>query len=102
MLILLSPLLLAIAAAVRLSSPGPILFRQRIGRDGRRFEMLKFRSMELQPPTPEPTPNNVLTLPTDIGRAASRASTGAPAPAPSSAAPPWTSCRSSSTCCAAT
>ena len=55
MLILLSPLLLAIAAAVRLSSPGPILFRQlRIGRDGRRFEMLKFRSMELQPPTPEP------------------------------------------------
>jgi exopolysaccharide biosynthesis polyprenyl glycosylphosphotransferase len=68
MLILLSPLLLAIAAAVRLSSPGPILFRQlRIGRDGRRFEMLKFRSMELQPPKPEPTPNNVLTLPTDIG-----------------------------------
>ena len=29
--------------------------------------MLKFRSMELQPPKPEPTPNNVLTLPTDIG-----------------------------------
>jgi exopolysaccharide biosynthesis polyprenyl glycosylphosphotransferase len=42
----LAPLLLAIAAAVKLSSPGPVLFRQlRIGRDGRAFEMLKFRSM---------------------------------------------------------
>jgi exopolysaccharide biosynthesis polyprenyl glycosylphosphotransferase len=42
----LAPLLLAIAAAVKLGSPGPILFRQpRIGRDGREFEMLKFRSM---------------------------------------------------------
>ena len=46
----------------------PILFRQlRIGRDGRRFEMLKFRSMALAPPQPEATPDNVLTLPTDIG-----------------------------------
>jgi exopolysaccharide biosynthesis polyprenyl glycosylphosphotransferase len=42
----LAPLLLAITAAVKLGSPGPVLFRQRrIGRDGREFEMLKFRSM---------------------------------------------------------
>jgi lipopolysaccharide/colanic/teichoic acid biosynthesis glycosyltransferase len=35
-----------IAAAVKLTSPGPVLFRQkRIGRDGREFEMLKFRTM---------------------------------------------------------
>jgi exopolysaccharide biosynthesis polyprenyl glycosylphosphotransferase len=41
-----SPLLVAIAIAIKLGSPGPVLFRQlRIGEDGRPFEMLKFRSM---------------------------------------------------------
>jgi exopolysaccharide biosynthesis polyprenyl glycosylphosphotransferase len=44
--ILLSPLLAGVAAAVWLTSAGPILFRQqRIGRDGSRFELLKFRTM---------------------------------------------------------
>jgi len=44
----LSPLLAAIALAVRLSSPGPILFRQlRVGLDGHHFAMLKFRTMRL-------------------------------------------------------
>jgi exopolysaccharide biosynthesis polyprenyl glycosylphosphotransferase len=43
---LISPLLLVIAVIVRLSSAGPVLFRQeRIGLNGERFEMLKFRSM---------------------------------------------------------
>ena len=43
---LLSPLLLAIALAIRLSSPGPVLYRQeRIGLHGRSFRILKFRSM---------------------------------------------------------
>jgi exopolysaccharide biosynthesis polyprenyl glycosylphosphotransferase len=42
----LSPLLAAIAIAVKRSSPGPVLFRQlRIGADGRPFQMIKFRSM---------------------------------------------------------
>ena len=42
------PLWLATALAIRIDSPGPILFRQeRVGRDGRPFTMLKFRTMVL-------------------------------------------------------
>lgn len=45
-LLLLWPLLIALAVAVRLDSPGPILLRQRrIGYGGRPFHMLKFRTM---------------------------------------------------------
>ncbi len=45
-LVLLSPLMGLIALVVKLTSPGPILYRQtRMGLDGRVFEMLKFRSM---------------------------------------------------------
>lgn len=48
LLIVLSPVMLAIALAVRLDSPGPALFRQeRIGQHNRRFKMLKFRSMRV-------------------------------------------------------
>jgi exopolysaccharide biosynthesis polyprenyl glycosylphosphotransferase len=45
-LLLLMPLLLAVALAIRIDSRGPILFRQRrVGLHGHEFEMLKFRSM---------------------------------------------------------
>jgi exopolysaccharide biosynthesis polyprenyl glycosylphosphotransferase len=45
-LVLLSPVLLLAAIAVKLGSRGPVLFRQqRVGRDGQLFEMLKFRTM---------------------------------------------------------
>jgi lipopolysaccharide/colanic/teichoic acid biosynthesis glycosyltransferase len=48
LLVVLAPLMLALALAVRLSSPGPALFRQkRIGRDARIFHCLKFRSMRV-------------------------------------------------------
>jgi Undecaprenyl-phosphate glucose phosphotransferase len=47
-LVLLSPLLLVIAALVKLTSPGPVLYEQeRMGLDGRTFQMLKFRSMRM-------------------------------------------------------
>jgi Undecaprenyl-phosphate galactose phosphotransferase WbaP len=45
-LIVVSPLLLALAAAVKLTSRGPVFFaHQRLGRDGRAFKALKFRTM---------------------------------------------------------
>jgi O-antigen biosynthesis protein WbqP len=50
-LLLLSPLLLGLALAVRLSSPGPILYwSDRIGRDNRTFRMPKYRSMRVGTP----------------------------------------------------
>jgi lipopolysaccharide/colanic/teichoic acid biosynthesis glycosyltransferase len=47
-----APLMFLIALAVRLESPGPVLYRQRrVGLDGREFEMLKFRTMVGGPET---------------------------------------------------
>lgn len=46
LLLALVPALVAIAVAVKLSSPGPVLYRQtRVGRHGRLFELVKFRTM---------------------------------------------------------
>lgn len=61
-LVALSPVLLAVALAVRISSPGSVFFRQRrIGRDGRDFEMLKFRSMRSEP-VADPIPAGPIDL----------------------------------------
>lgn len=47
-LVLLAPLLLLTALAIRMESPGPVLFRQtRVGKRGRPFTMYKFRSMRI-------------------------------------------------------
>jgi lipopolysaccharide/colanic/teichoic acid biosynthesis glycosyltransferase len=46
LLLICSPVFILVAIAVKLSSPGPILFRQeRLTEGGRRFELMKFRSM---------------------------------------------------------
>lgn len=46
LLLVLSPVLLSVAALVRLDSPGPVLFKQdRVGACGQHFRMFKFRSM---------------------------------------------------------
>jgi exopolysaccharide biosynthesis polyprenyl glycosylphosphotransferase len=45
-LLLSSPILVAVAIAVRMTSPGPVFYRsERIGLDGKPFEMIKFRTM---------------------------------------------------------
>lgn len=47
-LVCLAPVLIPVAIAIRVTSPGPALFRQtRIGRDGREFRVVKFRTMFL-------------------------------------------------------
>jgi exopolysaccharide biosynthesis polyprenyl glycosylphosphotransferase len=48
LVVALSPVLACTALAVRLASPGPVLFRQRrVGRDGTLFDLYKFRSMHV-------------------------------------------------------
>src|SRR3954463_10472002 len=60
LIVVLSPILIAATVAVKASSRGPIFFRQRrVGRDGRDFDLLKFRSMRL---ADDPPPGNVSVL----------------------------------------
>ena len=71
-LAVLAPALLVIAVAVKLSSAGPVIFRQqRIGRGGQEFSLLKFRSMRAESDGPEVTAAGDTRV-TRIGRALRR------------------------------
>jgi exopolysaccharide biosynthesis polyprenyl glycosylphosphotransferase len=64
-LLLLAPLFLLVAVAIKLDSRGPVLFRQRrIGRAGREFRLLKFRTMV---PDAEQRHNGLLSQSLDPG-----------------------------------
>ncbi len=55
-LFLLSPIFLIIALAIKLDSKGPVIFKQnRVGRGGKEFKCLKFRSMRTDAPKNAPT-----------------------------------------------
>ncbi|MBL8645210.1 MAG: sugar transferase [Rhodospirillaceae bacterium] len=58
-LAVLAPVFIAVAIAIKLSSPGPVFFRQvRIGRRGKPFRIFKFRTMTGE----EPTAGPILTI----------------------------------------
>ena len=70
-IVLLSPLLVMIAGAVKCTSPGPVLFQQkRVGANKKVFTMLKFRTMRTD--APSETPTHMLQSPftyiTSVGR----------------------------------
>ena len=69
-IILLSPVILIVALAVKFTSPGPMLFKQRrIGKDNVEFEIYKFRTMRIDTPN---VPTHLLENPeqwiTPIGK----------------------------------
>ena len=61
-LILLSPVFLMLILAIKLDSPGPVLFKQkRVGMKKKHFHILKFRTMRID--TPKDTPTHLLENP---------------------------------------
>lgn len=70
-IIILSPLLLLLAIIIKVTSPGPVLFKQeRVGKDNKYFKIYKYRSMKID--TPKDVPTHMLENPdqyiTSIGK----------------------------------
>ena len=73
-LVLAAPAFAAIAIAIKLDSSGPVFFRQqRVGRDGRLFELFKFRTMEVGAERPKAADDPRITR---VGRVLRRSSLG--------------------------
>lgn len=99
-LLLLAPLFLLIAAAVRLDSPGPAFFlHERVGMGGKPLRVWKFRTMarNARELAERFTPASGGS---SSGASSSRTTRASPGWAPSCGGRAWTSCPSSSTCCA--
>lgn len=61
-IIILSPILLILSIIIKVTSPGPILFKQnRVGKDNIEFKILKFRTMRID--TPKDCPTHLLDNP---------------------------------------
>ena len=61
-IIILSPILLILSIIIKVTSPGPILFKQnRVGKDNVEFKILKFRTMRID--TPKDCPTHLLDNP---------------------------------------
>lgn len=61
-IVVLSPILLGVALAIKLDTPGPVLFRQkRVGKQKELFEIWKFRTMRID--TPKDIPTHLLDEP---------------------------------------
>ena len=70
-IVVLSPVLLVLAIIIKVTSPGPVLFKQeRMGKDNVRFKIFKFRSMRID--TPKDVPTHLLSNPdqyiTSVGK----------------------------------
>ena len=67
-ILVLLPVYLVIAVAVKLDDPGPVFFRQkRVGIHKSHFHILKFRTMKMETPIPAPQDGTIASINTQQG-----------------------------------